>query len=164
METKDLLEKKIVDAREAQRWVKEWNAEGMKVCFSNGCFDLLHRGHVNYLYRASRLADRLIIGLNTDASVQRLKGEFRPVNDEFSRAYLLAAFSFVDLVVLFDEDTPLALIQTIQPDILVKGSDYQVEDIVGYEVVKQKGGDVFTLDFIEGFSSSKLIEKIKGNG
>lgn len=160
MSEKDLLEKKIVSRKEAASLLREWNDQGLKVVFSNGCFDLVHQGHINYLYRAAKLGDRLIIGLNTDASVRRLKGESRPIQDEFSRAYLLAAFFFVDLVVLFDEDTPLDLITDIQPDVLVKGSDYKVEDIVGFDVLRQKGGEIVTLDFVEGFSSSSIIERI----
>ncbi len=130
-----------------------------KIVFTNGCFDILHRGHVEYLAQAAGLGDILIIGLNSDSSVRRLKGENRPVQDEEGRAMVLAGLGFVSHVVLFDEDTPYELIKEIKPDILVKGSDYKEDDIVGADVVKAKGGKVVTIDFIDGYSTSKIIEK-----
>lgn len=138
-----------------------WNFKEEKIVFTNGCFDIIHRGHIDYLSKAKDLGSKLIIGLNTDASVKRLKGDDRPINDEYSRALLLAAFGFVDLIVFFDEETPYELIKFIQPDILVKGNDYKPEDIVGYDILKAKNGEVKTLDFIEGFSSTSIIEKIQ---
>lgn len=141
--------------------VAEWQKKGDRVVFSNGCFDLVHRGHVAYLSRAASMGQRMVLGLNTDASVRRLKGEGRPVVDEYSRAILMAAFSFIDLVVLFDEETPFELIKAVQPDFLVKGSDYVVEDIVGYDIVTGRGGEVKTIDLIDGFSTTALIERIK---
>lgn len=138
-----------------------WNFKEEKIVFTNGCFDIVHRGHIDYLSKAKELGSKLIIGLNTDASVKRLKGNDRPINNEDSRALLLAAFGFVDLIILFDEETPYDLINFIQPDILVKGNDYKPEDIVGYDILKAKGGEIKTLDFIDGFSSTSIIEKIQ---
>ena len=130
--------------------------------FSNGCFDILHCGHVEYLAKAAAFGDVMIIGLNTDASVKRLKGPSRPVNDEYARAFVLAGLEFVSAVVLFDEDTPYNLIKKVQPDFLVKGSDYKPENIVGYDIVTAKGGKVVTVDLVEGYSTTKTIEKMRG--
>ncbi|MBC7383730.1 MAG: D-glycero-beta-D-manno-heptose 1-phosphate adenylyltransferase [Bacteroidia bacterium] len=152
---------KIYDRAELKIQVKKWNDAGKKVVFTNGCFDLLHRGHVDYLAKASDLGDILILGLNTDASVSRLKGIHRPIQDEQSRLHIIASLAFVDAVVLFDEPTPLALIELVQPDVLVKGSDYQPQDIIGYDVVMAKGGSVKTIDYMEGYSTSLIEKKIK---
>lgn len=141
-----------------------WQRENKKIVFTNGCFDLIHRGHVDYLSKAASLGDVLVVGLNTDASVQRLKGMSRPIQDEKSRAMIMASFFFVDLVVFFDEDTPYELIKRVQPDILVKGSDYHPEDIVGYDILMAKHGHVKTINFVEGFSTSNIINKIKSEG
>ena len=137
-----------------------WRFKDYKIAFTNGCFDVLHVGHADYLARAADLADRLIVGLNTDSSVKRIKGAGRPINNEEARATLLASMSFVNAVVLFDEDTPENIIKIIEPDVLVKGNDYRVENIVGSEFVQSKGGRVITLPLLEGFSSTSLIEKI----
>ena len=137
-----------------------WRKEGKTIVFSNGCFDILHRGHVEYLSKAADLGDILVIGLNTDASVKRLKGPSRPVNDEKARAVVLAALEFVDAVIFFEEDTPYDLIKFVQPDVLVKGKDYKAEDIVGYDIVTNKGGRVETIELVEGFSTTKTIEKM----
>jgi D-glycero-beta-D-manno-heptose 1-phosphate adenylyltransferase len=143
---------------------------GQKVVFTNGCFDILHRGHVEYLAKAAQLGDFLVVGLNSDASVKRQgKGEGRPVNQEDSRAVILSALSFVNAVVVFDEDTPYALIKEIQPDILVKGADYDAEEtdpkskkyIVGSDIVRANNGRVATIDLTEGFSTTGLIDKMK---
>lgn len=131
-----------------------------KVVFTNGCFDIIHKGHIEYLSEASGFGDQLIIGLNSDASVTRLKGEGRPVQDENSRALILASMEFVDFVILFEEDTPLELIRQLQPEVLIKGGDYKPENIVGYDIVTQKGGEVYCLEFIDGYSSSKIISKL----
>ncbi len=131
-----------------------------KVVFTNGCFDILHRGHVEYLAQARNLGDCLVIGLNTDSSVRRLKGNSRPINQENDRALLLSALQFVNYVILFEEDTPYNLICNVMPDILVKGSDYQVNQIVGADVVLQNGGSVQTIDFIDGYSSTQTIQKM----
>ena len=132
-----------------------------RIAFTNGCFDILHAGHIDYLARAADTADVLVVGLNTDDSVRRIKGKGRPVNDQGARARLLAALSFVDAVVLFKEDTPAQLITTILPDLLIKGDDWQVDNIVGAEVVHQNHGEVLTLPLLQGYSTSKLIKKIK---
>jgi len=138
-----------------------WNFQDEKIVFTNGCFDIIHQGHLDYLSKAKDLGTKLVVGLNTDNSVKRLKGAERPINNEYSRALLLAAFEFTDMIILFEEDTPYELIKSVQPDILVKGNDYKPEDIVGYDILKAKGGEIKTLDFIDGFSSTSIIEKIK---
>lgn len=143
--------------------LNQWNSENKEVVFTNGCFDILHRGHVEYLCHARDLGDKLILGLNTDASVKRLgKSPERPINSESTRAIILAALECVDAIILFNEDTPLELIDFVQPDVLVKGSDYKAEDIVGYDIVKAKGGKVITIQLVDGFSTTTLIEKMKG--
>ena len=152
---------KILDEISLEERLNLWRREGKTIVFSNGCFDILHRGHVEYLSKAADLGDKLIIGLNTDDSVKRLKGPSRPVNDEKARAILLSALEFVDAVVLFKEDTPYNLIRRIQPDVLVKGKDYKVEDIVGYDIVTAKGGKVETIELVDGFSTTKTIEKMR---
>ena len=132
-----------------------------KIVFTNGCFDVLHYGHAQYLLEAKKLGDILVIGLNSDASVRRLKGESRPINGEKERAFMLAAFAFVDYVVVFEEDTPKELIEVVKPNILVKGGDYQIENIVGADFVMKNGGTVTTIPFVEGFSSTHIIEQLK---
>ena len=136
-------------------------AERKKIVFTNGCFDLLHVGHIRYLAQAKKLGDFLIIGLNSDSSVKELKGEDRPINSFEDRATLLSAIESVDLVIMFEEQTPENLIKDIVPDILVKGGDYNIEDIVGYQTVIQNGGQVKTLSFYDGYSSTNYINKIK---
>lgn len=156
------IEKKIAyTAKEAENTLSLWRFKDDKIVFTNGCFDILHRGHIEYLAKAASLGTKLVIGLNTDASVKRLKGDSRPVNDENARALLLASLVFVDKVILFDTDTPRDLIDFVQPDVLVKGGDYKPEEIVGYDIVKAKGGEIVTLDFVEGYSTTSLIEKMK---
>ena len=155
-----LSTEKICNRDEICQRTEIWRDGGERIVFTNGCFDLIHPGHLTYLEEARALGDRLVIGLNSDASVQRLKGPDRPVMDEQARARLLAALQFVDAVVMFEEDTPLELIRAVQPDVLVKGGDYRLEDIVGYDVVKGKGGQVLTIPFVEGYSSSAIIERI----
>jgi rfaE bifunctional protein nucleotidyltransferase chain/domain len=156
------LKSKIVSAEEAATMIDIWHYMGLKVVFTNGCFDIIHFGHVNYLSRAANLGSRMVVGLNSDASVKKLKGETRPVQDETSRAHMLASMFFVDAVVIFNEDTPYELIKTLQPDILVKGSDYTIDKIVGADIVMQRGGRVETMDFVDGYSTSNVINKIKG--
>lgn len=147
---------------EIRRKVEQWRLLGKTIAFTNGCFDILHIGHISSLSDAAREADFLVVGLNTDASTKRLKGPGRPVNNEQSRAVLLAALVIVDAVVLFDEDTPLELIKHIQPDVLVKGGDYTVENIVGAKEVIDRGGRVVINPIVEGFSTTGIIEKIRG--
>ena len=154
------LQSKVYNTTSLKLQVAEWRKDNQKIVFTNGCFDLLHLGHVNYLAKARDLGGKLIIGLNTDASVSRIKGPSRPVKDQKSRATILAAMLFVDAVIFFDEETPIDLITWVQPDFLVKGGDYTLEGVVGHEIVLENGGEVKTIPFVEGYSSSKLIEKI----
>ncbi len=134
-----------------------------KIVFTNGVFDILHKGHIEYLSKAADLGNVLIVGLNTDGSVKKLgKGKNRPIQDESSRAIILAALRFVDYVILFDEETPYELIKTVKPDILVKGSDYKPEEIVGYDIVKENNGQIVTIDFLEGYSTTLIEKKIRG--
>lgn len=153
---------KITDLHSLKETVASWQKDGKKVVFTNGVFDLLHIGHITYMAKAAELGDKLIIGLNADSSVKRLKGESRPVNDQNSRAMLLAALFFIDAIVVFEEDTPLNLISAILPDILVKGADYSIENIVGAKEVIANGGEVKTINFVEGYSSTSIIQRIKG--
>lgn len=138
-----------------------WKRGGEKIVFTNGCFDLIHMGHVDYLEKARALGNRLIIGLNTDKSISTIKGPNRPIVDENARARVLAAMCFVDAVIFFDEPTPINLITTICPDILVKGNDYSVETIVGADFVIRNGGEVKTIELVEGYSTTSIIEKIR---
>ncbi|TLS68992.1 D-glycero-beta-D-manno-heptose 1-phosphate adenylyltransferase [Mariprofundus erugo] len=148
------------DPAGARLIVDRWQADGRRIVFTNGCFDLLHPGHIDYLSRARALGDVLIVGLNDDDSIRRLKGESRPVNPLADRAIMLAALRSVDLVVPFSEDTPLKLISALKPDILVKGGDYEPANIVGAEVVLAAGGKVVVMPFIEGYSTTRLIRRI----
>ena len=149
---------KILNKVSLEEKLNLWRKEGKTIVFSNGCFDILHRGHVEYLSKAADLGDILIIGLNTDASVKRIKGPSRPVNDEKARAVVLAALEFVDAIMFFEEDTPYNLIKNVQPDVLVKGKDYKAEDIVGYDIVTNKGGKVETIELVEGFSTTNILK------
>lgn len=162
MEYLPYIEKKIVrSAEEASRLLSMWKFRNEKIVFTNGCFDILHRGHVEYLAKAASLGTKLIVGLNTDASVRRLKGEGRPVNDEQGRALALASLLFVDEVILFDTDTPRELIEFVQPDVLVKGGDYRPEDIVGNDIVTARGGEVVTIPLVEGYSTTSILERTR---
>ena len=152
---------KIYSLPELSEQRQEWQKEGQKVVFTNGCFDILHLGHIDYLEKAKTLGTKLVIGLNADASVKRLKGETRPVNNEYARCRMLAALQFVDAVVLFGDDTPLHLITDLLPDILVKGNDYSIETIVGADIVLANGGEVKTVALVDGYSTTKLIDKLK---
>ncbi len=152
---------KIKDLAAAKELVLKWKQVGLKVVFTNGCFDILHLGHVDYLEKARSMGDKLVLGLNTDESVSRFKGPNRPIQDQNSRAHVLASLQFVDLVVFFNQDTPLKLISELLPNVLVKGSDYLAENIVGADVVKKNGGVVKTIEFVPGYSTSRIIEKIK---
>jgi rfaE bifunctional protein nucleotidyltransferase chain/domain len=152
---------KIQDWSKAAETVRKWQNNGEEVVFTNGCFDLVHFGHLAYLAEAAAQGQKLVLGLNSDASVARLKGKHRPIKDQKNRAHLLASLEMVDLVVLFEEDTPLELIQSIQPDVLVKGGDWSIEEIVGSAFVLAKGGSVKSLTFVEGYSTTILEEKIQ---
>ena len=145
---------------EAEGKVARWKEKGETVVFTNGCFDILHRGHVTYLQQAAALGDHLIVGLNSDDSVRRLKGAERPVNGEMDRAFMLASLRFVDDVVLFTEDTPKELLSHLRPDILVKGGDYRPEEVAGREYA----GRVDILPFVDGYSTTGTIEKIRKHG
>lgn len=146
---------------QAQITIGQWRNNGNRIVFTNGCFDLLHPGHIDYLDRAAKLGNKLIVGLNDDDSIRRLKGESRPINPLQDRIIMLAALRAVALVVPFSEDTPLHLITALRPDVLVKGGDYRPDDIVGASVVRQNGGEVIVMPFLEGYSSSKLIQRIQ---
>ena len=135
--------------------------KGKKIVFTNGCFDILHRGHVTYLAEAKKLGDLLVIGLNSDASVKRLKGPERPINNEEDRKYVISQLKSVDFVEIFTEDTPLNLILKVKPDVLVKGGDWKIDQIVGGKEVIANGGDVFSLNFVDGYSTTSIIHKIQ---
>ena len=141
--------------------IDNWKEIGFNVVFTNGCFDILHAGHIQYLQEAREMGDKLIIGLNADSSVQKLKGKNRPINSFEHRAVLLTSLRYIDLVIKFEEETPLKLISLIKPDVLVKGGDYKIEEIVGAEEVKMNGGEVKVLRLVEGLSTSRIIEELK---
>lgn len=160
MKFNELIQSKIHSLESIQPVLKEWRAKGDKLVFTNGCFDLLHRGHVSYLADAADLGDRLIIGVNTDASVSSIKGPHRPLKDEISRSLILAALAFTDAIILFGEPTPIDLITSLSPDVLVKGGDYAISEIVGHEHVQAKGGLVTTIPITEGYSTTNIEQKI----
>ncbi len=153
--------RKIVSLPQAKAKIKSWQQSGQKVVFTNGCFDIIHLGHVDYLEKARALGQKLVLGLNTDDSVSKFKGPERPLQDQNSRARVLAAMEFIDLVVFFNEDTPFSLISELVPDVLVKGGDYLTENIVGADVVQKAGGVVKTIGFVPGYSTTRIVEKIK---
>lgn len=162
MKSLDKIKKKIHDdAASAEKIIRSWHSKHYSVVFTNGCFDLIHRGHIEILSKASDLGDKLIIGLNSDKSVKSIKGPSRPIQDEYSRALILSSFSFVDLVIFFSEDTPYNLIKAVKPNVLVKGGDYRAEDIVGFDIVTGNNGKVVTIDFVDGFSTTRIINKMK---
>jgi D-glycero-beta-D-manno-heptose 1-phosphate adenylyltransferase len=160
MKAFEKIEYKIMSPIAARTLIGAWQANGDTVVFTNGCFDLLHYGHLHYLADARDLGQRLVIGLNSGASVRRLKGPRRPINDELTRTRQLAALEIVDVVVVFEEDTPLELIRTLQPDILVKGGDWTPEQIVGADLVLARGGQVLSLPFVAGYSTTNIEQKI----
>ena len=157
----ELIESKVFSIEQLKKQVALWRMKSEKVVFTNGCFDILHRGHIEYLAAAADLGHRLIIGLNSDASVTKLKGEGRPVNRFDDRALALAALRFTDAIIEFQEDTPLALIKTLLPDVLVKGGDYTRDAIVGVDEVEAAGGNVAIISFTEGYSTTSFLEKIR---
>jgi rfaE bifunctional protein nucleotidyltransferase chain/domain len=161
MLTYEQIIKKNLTLAEALKLIHPSVREKKKIVFTNGCFDILHRGHIYYLSKAAELGDVLVIGLNSDASVTKLKGAGRPVNNQEARAEVLGALAFVDYIIVFYEETPLDLINALQPDLLVKGGDYNVEDIVGYREVTSRGGRVVTIPLLKGYSSSSIIQKSK---
>lgn len=161
MKRADLIPQKIMTTPQIIQRVAQWRLTGKTIAFTNGVFDILHQGHIFSLSQAAKEADILIIGLNADASVKRLKGDSRPVNNQESRALLLASLQIVDAVVLFEEDTPLQLISSIVPDVLVKGGDYTVEQIAGAKEVIAAGGRVLINPILEGFSTTGIIDQIR---
>lgn len=162
MQKTEIIQNKIYTVETIKSQLNIWRFKDKKIVFTNGCFDLLHLGHIDYLSKAADFGDIMIIGLNSDKSVTNIKGSNRPITDEKSRSAILASLFFVDAIILFDEETPLALIEIIQPDVLIKGSDYKAEEIVGYDIVKAKGGEIITLDFLAGYSTTIIENKIKG--
>lgn len=152
---------KIVELSQALKIREEWKKQGESVVFTNGCFDILHLGHVDYLEKAKNAGQKMIVGLNTDQSVKKLKGPQRPINNQYARSRILASLAFVDLVILFDEDTPLELIQSLLPDVLIKGNDYTIDTIVGAKEVLANGGEVKTIELVPNYSTTELIKKIE---
>ena len=161
MNQPQVIQSKIYTSKEIVFQVNRWKLLSKTVAFTNGCYDILHPGHISSLSDAAREADYLIVGLNSDASAKRLKGEGRPVMDEKSRALMLASLIMVDAVVMFDEDTPLELIELVRPDVLIKGGDYTMEQIVGAKEVMNMGGRVIINPIVKGFSTSGIIDKIR---
>lgn len=159
MERLKTIKSKIFDQDQILRQIAVWRFKDKKIVFTNGCFDILHLGHIELLAKAKALGHILIVGLNSDASVKRIKGPHRPVNSQHARSYTLAALSVVDAVVLFEEDTPFELIRLIQPDFLVKGQDYEGKEIVGSDIVTARGGQVVTIELTKGYSTTHTIEK-----
>ena len=161
MDYLEVIKEKIINDENIDSLLTYWRLKDNRIVFTNGCFDILHRGHIEYLSRAASMGDILVVGLNSDKSVKKIKGDERPLQDEYSRALVLASLKQVTGVYLFDEDTPYNLISRVKPDVLVKGGDYKVEDIVGADVVKSNGGEVVTIDFVDGYSTSGLIDKLQ---
>ena len=155
------INSKIFSLDDLKNQVNSWKQAGEEIVFTNGCFDIIHRGHIEVLAQTADLGERLIVGLNSDSSTRKLKGKDRPIIDEQGRAVLLATLTFVDAVVLFSEETPINLISILLPDVLAKGGDYEIETIVGHEIVQNNGGKVILVPFVDGFSSTAIIDKIK---
>lgn len=158
--TLENLLKKIIPREEIPNLINKWHNQNEKIVFTNGCFDLIHPGHISLLCKASELGTKLIVGLNSDSSVQRLKGKYRPILDQNARALILAALQFTNVITIFDEDTPYDLIKIVRPHVLVKGKDYKLEEIVGYDIVTQLGGQIVTIELIPGYSTTAIEKKI----
>lgn len=161
MEKTEKIESKILTRDQLRNLRNVWRFKDRKVVFTNGCFDLLHLGHIEYLSKAADLGDVLVIGLNSDISVRGLKGPGRPVMSEYARAMILSSFFFVTAVILFDEETPFNLIAEVQPDVLVKGADYRTEEIAGHDIVLARGGEVITIPLTEGYSTTAILSRLK---
>jgi len=161
MEKLERIKTKILSREQIKNQCNIWRFNEKKIVFTNGCFDILHLGHIEYLTQAADLGGILLIGLNSDASVKAIKGPDRPFNNEEARAIILASLSFVDGLIIFDEETPYELIKLVKPDILVKGADYSVEQIAGHDIVQEHGGEVITIPLTEGYSTTDLIARIK---
>ena len=155
------LKAKIFNIKDLSQIIKKWRLNGDKIIFTNGCFDLIHLGHLEILARSADLGDKLIVGINSDMSIKKIKGSSRPIIQEDSRAKQLAAIEFIDAVILFNEDTPYDLINILKPDVLTKGGDYKKNDIVGNELINKEQGDVVIIPLTQGFSTTSILEKIK---
>lgn len=154
------IRQRISDPQALRHKINAWRGSGQRIVFTNGCFDILHHGHLDYLARAASLGNRLVVAVNSDASVKRLKGPLRPVNSQDDRALALAALLLVDAVCIFEEDTPAEIIRILEPDVLAKGGDYTIDTIVGADTVLARGGQVEVIPFVAGYSTTGLIEKI----
>tara|TARA_Y100001935_G_C17154624_1_gene432201 strand:+ start:167 stop:658 length:492 start_codon:yes stop_codon:yes gene_type:complete len=155
------LDKKILSASELVAQIRKWREQKEKIIFTNGCFDILHNGHLEVLFSAAKLGGKLIVALNSDSSVKKLKGKSRPINTEIDRKKFLSYFNFIDSITLFYEETPYNLIKKLKPDYIVKGGDYKKEEVVGYDILKEYGGDVIIFPFIDGFSTTNIINQSK---
>ena len=155
------INNKIFDLQLLMKKIEKWKSENKKIVFTNGCFDLIHLGHIEVIARSADLGDILIIGVNTDNSIKRLKGENRPIVEEISRAKQLAALEFVDAVVFFDEDTPIDLIKMIKPNLITKGGDYNSDQVIGNDIVAQNNGEIIIIPLTQGYSTTSILEKIK---
>ncbi len=164
MQSLEIIRSKIFDAEKLKWQLAVWKFRSEKIVFTNGCFDILHLGHIDYLAKAADEGSKLIVGVNTNASTSKLKGPHRPINNEEQRSMILASLHFVDAVILFNEPTPYELIKLVQPDILIKGGDYKPEAIVGYDIVTARGGQVKTIDFLPGYSTTLIEERIRKGG
>ena len=161
MKNIDYIKEKCYNLSNINQKINEWRNNNQKIIFTNGCFDILHQGHIELLSNCADLGDKLIIGLNSDESIKKIKGENRPINNEKSRKILLGALKFVDAIIVFSEETPKNLIQIIKPDILVKGGDYKISNIVGHDIVKENGGKVVIFPLVKNYSSTNIIDKIR---
>lgn len=161
MDYLQVIQNKIIDKANLSKLIANYRLKNQKIVFTNGCFDLLHKGHITYLAQAASLGNRLIVGINSDSSVQKLKGTHRPIQDEESRTLIMAGLHVVSAVIIFEEDTPLELIKQIEPDFLVKGGDWEPSKIVGAELVQAYGGQVISIPFIDGYSTTNIEAKIK---
>jgi D-beta-D-heptose 7-phosphate kinase/D-beta-D-heptose 1-phosphate adenosyltransferase len=155
------LKAKILNIKDLSQIIKKWRLNGDKIIFTNGCFDIIHLGHLEILARSADLGDKLIVGINSDISVKKIKGNSRPIIEEDSRAKQLAAIEFIDAVILFNEDTPHNLISFINPDIITKGGDYKKNDVIGNELMNKKDGEVVIIPLTQGYSTTSILEKIK---
>jgi rfaE bifunctional protein nucleotidyltransferase chain/domain len=157
----EIIQNKIYKIEDLSRLVNQWHMLSKKVVFTNGCFDIIHQGHNTYLLQAAEFGNKLIVAVNSDSSVRNLKGENRPIVDEYSRAFNLACHTYIDAVILFDEETPMNLINLLKPDVLVKGGDYTFETIIGAKEVKAYGGNVEIIPFLEGYSTTSIVDKMQ---
>tara|TARA_B100000700_G_scaffold288601_1_gene345239 strand:- start:2127 stop:2615 length:489 start_codon:yes stop_codon:yes gene_type:complete len=161
MQTLQRLENKIYTLKALDFKVRDWKKNKKKIVFTNGCFDILHQGHIDILAKSADLGNKLIVAINSDDSIKKLKGDERPITKQKTRSMLLASFSYIDAVIIFEEDTPLKLIQKLMPDVLAKGEDYQKHDIVGYKEIIENGGDVITIPLTQGFSTTNIVNQLK---